>query len=50
MHPDDLERAFDLRRLVYDGTEPDDIDARTSTAATASARSARVPWSPGPAR
>ncbi|MFN8169273.1 MAG: PAS domain S-box protein [Candidatus Nanopelagicales bacterium] len=31
VHPDDLERAFDLRRLVYDGTEPDDIDARFRT-------------------
>jgi diguanylate cyclase (GGDEF)-like protein/PAS domain S-box-containing protein len=32
VHPDDLERAFDMRRLVYEGTSPSDIDARFRTA------------------
>jgi diguanylate cyclase (GGDEF)-like protein/PAS domain S-box-containing protein len=31
VHPDDLERAFDVRRLVYDGVEPEDTQCRFRT-------------------
>jgi diguanylate cyclase (GGDEF)-like protein/PAS domain S-box-containing protein len=32
VHPDDLNRAFDVRRLVYEGVEPEDTDCRFRTA------------------